>query len=142
MPSERALQRATELARLIGRVRRINRDRISVVLAERGESLHEWQVVANVKWQGPMTQGALADHIGTHAASVSRLIDGLEEKGLVRRVGDSKDRRRIAVQLTAKGSAWYEKTHAAPMSQLHAVMSRLNRAEQAELERLLLKLIA
>lgn len=142
MQSAKALQRATELARLIGRVRRINRDRVSRALAERGASLHEWQVIANVRWQGAMTQGALADHIGTHAASVSRLIDGLEEKGLVRRVGDSKDRRRIAVHLTAKGAAWYEKTHSAPMSELHAVVSRLNRAEQAELERLLLKLIA
>ena len=100
-----------------------------------------WQVIANVKWQGPMTQGALAEHIGTHAASMSRLIDQLEGKGLLRRVGHASDRRRITVELTPRGEAWYARTHVTPMAELHAVMSRLNRAEQGQLERLLLKLV-
>ena len=142
MPSEKALQRATELVRLVGRLRRQLRGRVGRVLDAQGESLHAWQVIANVKWQGPMTQGALADHIGVHAAVVSRLLGGLEEKGLIRRVGDARDRRCITVRLTPKGEAWYTRTHGAPMSELHEVVSRLSRGEQAELERLLLKLIA
>ena len=142
MPSEKALQHATELARLIGRVRRLNRGRVTRALADHGQSLLDWQVIANVKWQGPMTQGALADHIGTHAASLSRLLDRLEKLRLIERVGHSADRRRIEVHLTAKGEAWYAKWHLVPMGELHAVMSRLRPAEQGQLARLLSKLLA
>ena len=141
MPSEKALHRATELARLIGRVRRLNRSRIGKALAAHGVSLPQWQVVANVKWQGAMTQAALAEHIGMHAAGVSRLLDGLEAEGLIRRVADPDDRRSVNVRLSAKGEAWYRRIHVAPMTELHAVMSRLNSAEQAVLERMLLKLV-
>ncbi len=141
MPSEKALQRATELARLIGGVRRQIRGRVAKVLGQRDVSLPEWQVIANVRWQGAMTQAALAEHIGMHAAGVSRLLDGLEGRGLIRRVADADDRRCITVHLTARGEAWYARTHVAPMTELHEVMSRLNRAEQAVLARLLLKLV-
>jgi DNA-binding MarR family transcriptional regulator len=141
VPASKALQHATELARLIGRVQRLNRSRVSHALAQHGLSLHDWQVIANVKWQGPMTQGALAEHIGSHAASVSRLLDSLEERGLIERVGDAKDRRCIGVHLTARGEAWYAKWHLLPMGQMRAVMSLLDGAEQRRLEKLLRKLI-
>ena len=89
-----------------------------------------------------MTQGALADHIGAHVASISRLLDSLENKGLIERVGQAADRRKIAVHLTEKGEAWYAKWHLIPMGELHEVMSRLDAGEQKQLEGLLLKLIA
>ncbi|MBL8952240.1 MAG: MarR family transcriptional regulator [Myxococcaceae bacterium] len=110
-------------------------------LSAENQSFHEWQVVANVKWQGPMTQGALADHIGISAASLSRLIDRLERSGLVERVGQASDKRRIAVHLTAKGEGWYVKWHLVPMGEMHDVLSRLSRDEQARLQALLEKLV-
>ena len=36
-------------------------------------------------------------------------VDALEKKGLIERVGQAADRRKIAVHLTARGEAWYEK---------------------------------
>jgi DNA-binding MarR family transcriptional regulator len=141
VPSERALQHATELARLIGRTRRLIRGRVVRALSAEAQSFHEWQVVANVKWQGPMTQGALAEHIGISAASLSRLVDKIEKKGLVERVGQASDKRRIAVHLTAKGEAWYAKWHLVPMGEMHAVMSQLSRGEQGRLQALLEKLV-
>lgn len=141
MPTEKALQHATELARLIGRVRRLIRGRVSRALGAEKQSLLEWQVIANVKWQGPMTQGALADHIGASAASVSRFLDRLEKKGLVERVGDASDKRRITVHLKLKGEAWYAKWHLVPMGEIHSVMSRLTAAEQSRLQGLLTKLV-
>ncbi len=142
MPTEKALQHATELARLIGRVRRLIRGRVSKALKAEGQSLLEWQVIANVKWQGPMTQGALADHISISAANMSRRLDSLERAGLVTRVGDERDGRRLTVQLTRKGEAWYAKWHLVPMGEMHGVVSRLSRAEQSRLQALLEKLVA
>lgn len=60
---------------------------------------------------GPLTAGELAAHTGLATASVTSLIDRLEKKGLVRRVRDAKDRRRVIVEtvperLAAADSMW------------------------------------
>lgn len=47
---------------------------------------------------GAMSAGEIAQHSGLATASVTSLIDRLERKGLVKRVADSKDRRRVIVE--------------------------------------------
>lgn len=47
---------------------------------------------------GPMAAGEIADHTGLASASVTSLVDRLEEKGFVRRVRDPRDRRRVIVE--------------------------------------------
>src|SRR5882724_12413742 len=47
---------------------------------------------------GAMSAGDLARHSGLATASVTNLIDRLEEKGFARRVRDAKDRRRVLVE--------------------------------------------
>lgn len=49
---------------------------------------------------GPMTAGAIARHTRLASASVTSLIDRLEEKRLVRRTRDAGDRRRVVVTPT------------------------------------------
>ena len=48
---------------------------------------------------GPLTAGEIAQYTGLTTASVTSLIDRLEEKGFVKRVRDTKDRRRVIVEL-------------------------------------------
>lgn len=86
MHSEKALRQSIELSRLIDRLRRQLRGRVRYALDEHGQSAPEWLVIANLKWQGQMTQAALADQIGVNAPNVSRLIDRPEKKGLAARV--------------------------------------------------------
>jgi DNA-binding MarR family transcriptional regulator len=47
---------------------------------------------------GPMSAGEIARHSGLATASVTNLVDRLEEKGFVRRVRDEADRRRVLVE--------------------------------------------
>lgn len=49
------------------------------------------------------TQQALARHLGVMPSRVVALIDRLEQKGLVERVGSPDDRRAYALRLTARG---------------------------------------
>ena len=46
----------------------------------------------------PYTAGDIARHTGLTTASVTDVIDRLERKGFVRRVRDTKDRRRVIVE--------------------------------------------
>jgi DNA-binding MarR family transcriptional regulator len=50
---------------------------------------------------GPVTAGELSAHTGLATASVTSLIDRLEAKGMVRRVRDPADRRRVIVEPVA-----------------------------------------
>lgn len=47
---------------------------------------------------GPLTASQLAEHTALAPASVTSLIDRLEKKGLVRRMRDREDRRRVLVK--------------------------------------------
>ncbi|HEY7636251.1 MAG TPA: MarR family transcriptional regulator [Gemmatimonadales bacterium] len=47
---------------------------------------------------GPMSAGEIASHSGLATASVTNLLDRLEQKGFVRRVRDTEDRRRVLVE--------------------------------------------
>ncbi|AKF03513.1 MarR family winged helix-turn-helix transcriptional regulator [Sandaracinus amylolyticus] len=54
---------------------------------------------------GPLSAGEIAQHTGLASASVTSLIDRLEERGLVRRVRDAVDRRRVMVEVAPEKSA-------------------------------------
>ncbi len=52
---------------------------------------------------GPLTVGEQAEHLGLRRNSVSELLQRLEAKGLVARIRDERDERRVLVWLTESG---------------------------------------
>ena len=60
-------------------------------------------LVIDILWnQGPMSQQKIADSIRKDKNSVTKLVDALEKKGLVRREQDSRDHRSKIITLTKK----------------------------------------
>lgn len=74
---------------------------------------------------------ALAESLGASLPAMSRAIDGLFERGLVRREEDRSDRRMKRVQLTAAGQSVLVALNEARLSALHDLMSSLE-DEQAQ----------
>ncbi len=52
---------------------------------------------------GPLTLGELATHLGLSKATATELVTRVEERGLVDRMRDERDRRRVYVWLTEHG---------------------------------------
>jgi DNA-binding MarR family transcriptional regulator len=52
---------------------------------------------------GPMTAGQLTEATGLSSAATTTLLDRLEQKGLVRRLRDAADRRKVLVEMTEQG---------------------------------------
>jgi DNA-binding MarR family transcriptional regulator len=60
-------------------------------------------VLRHLAVTGPMTVGEQAQHLGLSPATMSELTDRLEQRGLVERMRDDVDRRRVFVWLTDHG---------------------------------------
>jgi DNA-binding MarR family transcriptional regulator len=61
------------------------------------------EVLQHLSASGPLTVGELAVHLGLRRNSVSELLQRLETKGLVARIRDERDERRVLVWLTEAG---------------------------------------
>jgi DNA-binding MarR family transcriptional regulator len=107
------------------------------VLAASGLSLHEFAALAVLVERTGMPQTALGERIGLDRNGTSRLLDGLEEEGLIVRRAHLTDARRRVVEVTTAGRSQMsagEKDLAA----IEAVfLSVLDAAERDELRHLL-----
>jgi DNA-binding MarR family transcriptional regulator len=61
------------------------------------------EVLQHLSNSGPLTVGEQAEHMGLRRNSVSELLQRLEAKGLVARIRDERDERRVLVWLTDAG---------------------------------------
>jgi DNA-binding MarR family transcriptional regulator len=61
------------------------------------------EVLQHLSASGPLTVGEQAEHLGLRRNSVSELLQRLEAKGLVARIRDERDERRVLVWLTDAG---------------------------------------
>ncbi|HYO67806.1 MAG TPA: MarR family transcriptional regulator [Archangium sp.] len=89
--------------------------------------------------RGVRTQAELAERLLVDAPAVSRLVDRLEEEGLVQRCA-GEDRRCVKLQATDAGRAELEALEEATQSLDEDAARFLTEAELAELKRLLEKL--
>ena len=72
---------------------------LHTAIAERsGLTATDTKTIDTLLRLGPVTAGEIAGYTGLATASVTSLIDRLEKKRLVRRVRDSRDRRRVIVE--------------------------------------------
>jgi MarR family transcriptional regulator, 2-MHQ and catechol-resistance regulon repressor len=89
---------------------------------------------------GPMTIGELCRKMLVSGGNMTVVVDNLEKEGLVERIRDTADRRKILVMLTPKGKRLFDTIftdHAEYIAQLASVLTP---KEQEALSRLLKKL--
>ena len=60
-------------------------------------------VLIHLESTGPVTIGEAAKHLGRAQSVVSEIVSKLERRGLVERMRDERDRRRVLVWLTESG---------------------------------------
>jgi MarR family 2-MHQ and catechol resistance regulon transcriptional repressor len=130
------------LGLLIALSRRIVWMAASRRLEEHGYSMVPWVLMAHLVHAGPTTQRDIAAASGQHPAGISRLIDELQEEGLVRRRRDEVDRRRARVEVTRKGRATWEAAQPVVIGALKEALSPLTTDEQRHLQKILRKLVS
>ncbi len=70
---------------------------------QRGWSTSRVLLMLAVDEAGSMRMGELKGRLGVTGRSITSLVDGLEDEGLLRRSADPDDRRSIRLEITPKG---------------------------------------
>jgi DNA-binding MarR family transcriptional regulator len=90
---------------------------------------------------GPQTQQDLARLTAQHPAGVSRIVDDLEARGLVRRIRGAHDRRTIRVEPTAAGRALFDRVDPDAIRALDRALSPLGTRDRQAFFRALGKIV-
>jgi DNA-binding MarR family transcriptional regulator len=86
---------------------------------------------------GPLRMSDLAERTGTSQASLTGIVDRLEERGLIERTRNSDDRRVVEVDLTSSGRSELKMAHERMLDRLAAVLAPLSAQDRRELGRIL-----
>ncbi|WP_284977875.1 MarR family transcriptional regulator [Arthrobacter sp. fls2-241-R2A-200] len=80
-------------------------DGLALALSEEDATVEQWRILSLVSKFDSPTMGELAASSGMANASLSRVIDSLEDAASVFRIPSPEDRRRVTVQISDHGSA-------------------------------------
>lgn len=81
-----------------------------------------------------MTLGQLAEAEQVRPPTMTRIVTGLERGGMVERVPDKEDGRRVTIHATAKGAALLKRGRKLRVAYLARQLEGLNAEEQVRLE--------
>ncbi|WP_426575047.1 MarR family winged helix-turn-helix transcriptional regulator [Aquihabitans sp. McL0605] len=121
-----------------------------IVLSRVDEALRPWSltfaryevlVLLHFSKQGVLPLGKMGDRLMLHQASITNLVDRLEQQGLLKRVPHPTDRRTTLAELTAEGRATVVDATKAVVAASVGVTELTDR-DSADLNRILRKLRA
>lgn len=95
----------------IMRAHQIVLGRVDAALAPLSLTFARYEALALLHFsrRGSLPLGRMGERLMVHPTSVTNAVDRLEKQGLVRRVPDSGDRRRVLAEITAEGRELVEK---------------------------------
>lgn len=91
------------------RAEQIFLSRASTALRPLDLTFARYQVLGMLRWQGPLTLGAVGHRLWITPATVTSAVDRLEKADLTRRVPHPTDARATHVEITAKGRRIFDK---------------------------------
>ena len=103
--------------------------------ANEGATPSQLAALATVERHGPITLGDLAGHERVRPPTMTRIVAGLEETGLLRREIDPSDRRVARVTITPEGSRLLARSRTRKDAFLASLLEQLDSEELAVVER-------
>src|SRR5580693_1577315 len=92
-------------------------------------------IIANLAVaEEPMSASDLCKHISYDAGAMTRMLDRLESKGLIRRNRSAQDRRLMHLELTEEGRATYPRMREISMAVANRFLAGFSKAEARQLE--------
>jgi DNA-binding MarR family transcriptional regulator len=116
-------------------------DQLEAAVAARGITATQWVVLMYLRDGLAINASDLCVQLQHDSGALTRVIDQLEARGLVQRERSREDRRAVQLRLTAAGADTVTALIPAVVDKLNYALRDFSRAEAAELNRLLTKMI-
>jgi len=112
---------------------------LDACLSEHGLLQGRWWVLILLMRESSLTSvpSVLAEKAGVTRATMTGLIDGLERDGLVERLFDPEDRRRVSVRLTASGQSRLDEVMPDYYGRLRQCLAGLHEHDREKLQEIL-----
>ena len=127
---------------LMARVRAAMVAEVDAELAPFGIKAAEYFVLLALANQMADTASSVCSAIAHDPGAMTRKIDALEKKNLVRRVRCPEDRRAIKLELTPEGKAVYPRVLAAAVGVVNRFLEGFTKTEVRQLEGMLKRMLA
>ncbi len=112
-PGSRLEQEFRAMLAIMGTSRLYARSLEKVISSRTGQTRVRWEMLFAVAFsEGPTTASAIAKMLGIQWPALVRILDALEEDGLVQRRGNPDDGRSRLIELTDKGQETIEAVRA------------------------------
>lgn len=125
---------------LVSDVTRLLRRRFDAQARSIGVSRAQWQVLIALARSEGINQAGLAERLDVETITVGRMVDRLEEAGLVERRADPADRRAWRLFLTPRAHPILVELQAVAVGVRAEMLAGLSAAEEAALQGLLQRL--
>jgi DNA-binding MarR family transcriptional regulator len=114
---------------------------IADALASAGLRRQHFIVLSALAERGAVSQAALGRRLSIDRSDMHALLDELERDGLVARVRDEQDQRRIVIDLTSAGARALRRLNKRVDAAQEALVAPLSAADRRQLQRLLTRLV-
>jgi len=121
--------------------KRVSRD-FDRALADVGATGEQWRVLDKLADEGGRPIGELAQMMGMHPPTMTKLVDRMVATGLVQRIVDEADSRRVLIYITDVGLHLFAKLAEKAAAFQQNLSSRLGASEASQLTQLLGSLAA
>ena len=104
-------QLKNSMGTLIGRTSHAILNNLQKKFREEGCNItvEQWQVLINLNNTNDQFHQQLAENTFKEKSTITRLLDGLEKKNMIKRVADTLDRRQKRIRITSRGKSLLNK---------------------------------
>jgi DNA-binding MarR family transcriptional regulator len=97
----------------------------SIAAVDDAVTLPQFRTLVALASAGPQNVGALADDVGVHPSTATRMCDRLERKGLIERELSAASRREVIVKLTPAGRQLLSKVMTTRRREIRRVVAKV-----------------
>jgi homoprotocatechuate degradation regulator HpaR len=106
---------------------------IREMLADTGISEQQWRILRVLSEHGRLDATTISEHACLLLSSLTRILRGMDQKGLIRRFSDQDDLRRQWVEITQEGQKILDDCHATADAIIAEFKSRLGEDRYTQL---------
>ncbi|WP_053361993.1 MarR family transcriptional regulator [Bacillus sp. FJAT-27251] len=138
--NEEQVNQSLKLFIVLSRAFRAINEEVNKVIQQRGLNPTEFAVMELLYHKGDQPLQQIGGKILLASGSITYVVDKLEQKGLLRRVGCPRDRRVTYAQITEDGKKLIEEMFPEHSERIHELMGALDSEEKQQVIELLKKL--